>query len=155
MQVVLSFQCFHGWFYAQSMRSNVTEPEVIDIFLQIFLVLFIDKEQYISSEDKSRLLQAFSAISNGKKLFSCQTSTSREVIGCFHGIRAIASLFIILSHYDINTWGSIVNSQAKAEVYQQNYPSRILSWTTFLLFLVVLLFPVQELVLSYSRLLNA
>lgn len=50
------------------------------------------------SEEKSEIFTSFSAISNAKVLFSCNVSTSPDVISCFYGIRAIAALGIILCH---------------------------------------------------------
>lgn len=49
----------------------------------------------------SPMLTAFSALSNGKHLFSCKSkSTSPRVFSCFYGIRAIGTFWIIFGHLD-------------------------------------------------------
>lgn len=56
---------------------------------------------YISdsiSDEKCEALSMFSLYSNGKRLFSCGTTQSPNVIQCLHGIRSIATLWVIAGH---------------------------------------------------------
>lgn len=62
------------------------------------------------SEENNPLLTAFSALRNGKRLFTCKSNPSPDFINCFHGIRAIASQWIILHHIHTFTYYSNLNN---------------------------------------------
>lgn len=50
------------------------------------------------SDEKCEALLMFSLYSNGKKIFSCESTQSPNVIQCLHGIRSITTMWVIVGH---------------------------------------------------------
>lgn len=68
------------------------------------------------AEEKNPVLLAFSAYTNGKKLFKCKPSTSPSVISCFDGIRAISALWIVSTHFTYHADLFIINPEPTGTV---------------------------------------
>ena len=62
-------------------------------YVNLFDVLF-------SLGPNNSVLLPFSSYTNGKKLLACKSSQSPNIRPCLDGIRAIAALWIVTTHFD-------------------------------------------------------
>uniref|UniRef100_A0AAR5PNC0 Nose resistant-to-fluoxetine protein N-terminal domain-containing protein n=1 Tax=Dendroctonus ponderosae TaxID=77166 RepID=A0AAR5PNC0_DENPD len=98
----------------------------------------ISKEKIISSPNSLkkehrillRLLLAFSAISNGRKIISANSSVSKDVIGCFHGLRVFSIGWIILVHTYLQIFGIGANKSLRT-ITEQNFMYQTIANATF------------------------
>lgn len=74
------------------------------ILVSQFVGQFIDI--LIKSGEKNPVLMAFSAYTNVKTLFACKSNQSPNVMSCLDGMRAIAALWIVATHF--NTFATIL-----------------------------------------------
>lgn len=58
-------------------------------------------------EQTNPVLMAFSVFTNGRALFSCKPTTSKNIVTCFDGIRVLAACFIIVGH--VNNYFRSIN----------------------------------------------
>lgn len=49
-------------------------------------------------DQKRQPLLMFSIYTNGKKIFACENAQSPNVIQCLHGIRSLATMWVIAGH---------------------------------------------------------
>ena len=56
------------------------------------------------------MLMAFSAYTNIKTLFACKSNQSRNVMSCVDGLRAIAALWIVATHF--NAFAMVLNGNS-------------------------------------------
>lgn len=72
--------------------------------------------------EPNKLLIAFSAYTNGKKLFDVSRSKSPDSINCLHGLRAVSAMWIIFGHrFYLQQMSPLANPAEVREHYDRIY----------------------------------
>lgn len=63
-----------------------------------FRTLTVSLSSFLFAGKQYLLFSAFSVYTNGLKLFETNQASSREIIACLHGIRALSIMWIVHGH---------------------------------------------------------